>query len=109
MPDVNALLSDYADQVLSLVDEIPAGKVLTYGDVAELVGQGGPRQVGTVMARYGAASTWWRVVRADGRLLPGSEARAIEHYLREGTPLREAAGRDPRLDMSRARWVREQD
>jgi alkylated DNA nucleotide flippase Atl1 len=51
---------------------------------------------------------WWRVVRADGVLLPGHELRALAHYRAEGTPLKEAAraseGHLPRLDMRRARW-----
>lgn len=66
------------------------------------------RQVGRVMALYGGAVPWWRVVRADGRLLPGSELRALAHYREEGTPLRTAAREAddhiPRLDMRRARW-----
>ncbi|MFC7219815.1 MGMT family protein [Streptomyces polyrhachis] len=109
-------LPDYADRVLETAESIPPGRVLTYGDVAGLLGEGGPRQVGRVMALYGAAVPWWRVVRADGRLLPGEELRALEHYRAEGTPLRTAAaGRSggsgsgtarhiPRLDLREARW-----
>ncbi|WP_257578798.1 MGMT family protein [Streptomyces sp. JJ38] len=68
-------------------------------------GTGGPRQVGRVMALYGGGVPWWRVVRADGALLPGHEQRALAHYRAEGTPLREpATGGPPRLDLSRARW-----
>ena len=48
------------------------------------------------MALYGAAVPWWRVVRADGVLLPGSELRAVEQYRAEGTPLREAGRARPR-------------
>ncbi|MFR9724076.1 MGMT family protein [Streptomyces sp. MS19] len=98
-------IGEYADQVLSVVEHIPPGTVLTYGDVAAAVGRGGPRQVGTVMAQYGGAVPWWRVVRADGRLLPGHERRALENYRAEGTPLRDAGepGAYPRVDMRRAR------
>lgn len=96
-------VDDYVDEVLSAVEGIPPGRVLTYGDVAALVRRGGPRQVGQVMARYGGAVPWWRVVRADGRLLAGSERRALEHYRVEGTPLRQY-GDTPRLDLRRARW-----
>ena len=45
--------SKFAEQVLDLVDLIPAGRVLAYGDVARLVGGGGPRQVGAALARFG--------------------------------------------------------
>ncbi|MDT0378031.1 MGMT family protein [Streptomyces sp. DSM 42041] len=100
-------LPDYAERVLEVTERIPPGRVMTYGDVAEWLGEGGPRQVGRVMALYGGAVPWWRVVRADGRPLPGSELRALGHYREEGTPLREA-GRSSgdhglRLDMRRAR------
>ncbi len=100
----NHALSDYADRVLSWAERVPPGRVLTYGDISALVGTGGPRQVGHVMAHYGAAVPWWRVVRADGRPLPGNERRALENYRAEGTPLREAAGGGMRLDMRNARW-----
>lgn len=103
----------YAERVLAVAELIPAGRVMTYGDVAEWLEEGGPRQVGRVMALYGGAVPWWRVVRADGRLLPGSELRALAHYRDEGTPLRgagqEAEDHIPRLDMRRARWDGRQD
>ncbi|MEU6327614.1 MGMT family protein [Streptomyces sp. NPDC047049] len=106
-------LPEYAERVLAVAELIPAGRVMTYGDVAEWLEEGGPRQVGRVMALYGGAVPWWRVVRADGRLLPGSELRALGHYRDEGTPLRTAphAAEDhiPRLDMRRARWDGRQD
>jgi alkylated DNA nucleotide flippase Atl1 len=101
-------LPEYAERVLEVAELIPPGRVMTYGDVAEWLGEGGPRQVGRVMALYGGAVPWWRVVRADGVLLSGHELRALDHYREEGTPLREAAhsaeGHLPRLDMARARW-----
>lgn len=103
-----AELPVYAERVLDVADLIPPGRVMTYGDVAEWLGDGGPRQVGRVMALYGSAVPWWRVVRADGVLLPGHEPRALGHYREEGTPLRgaprDAEGHVPRLDMKRARW-----
>ncbi|NUK05402.1 MGMT family protein [Streptomyces lunaelactis] len=101
-------LPEYAERVLAVAELIPPGRVMTYGDVAEWLAEGGPRQVGRVMALYGGAVPWWRVVRSDGTLLPGHELRALTHYRTEGTPLRRAArsaeGHVPRLDMKRARW-----
>lgn len=101
-------LPDYAERVLEVAELIPPGRIMTYGDVAEWLGEGGPRQVGRVMALYGGAVPWWRVVRSDGVLLPGHEREALDHHREEGTPLREAArsaeGHLPRLDMKRARW-----
>ncbi|WP_415951081.1 MGMT family protein [Streptomyces sp. KLOTTS4A1] len=97
-------LPEYVERVLETAERIPPGKVMTYGDVAEWLGAGGPRQVGRAMALYGGPVPWWRVVRADGVLLPGHERRALEHYRTEATPLRTAADGSQRLDMARARW-----
>lgn len=101
-------LPEYVERVLDAAEHIPPGRVMTYGDVAEWLEEGGPRQVGRVMALYGGAVPWWRVVRADGVLLAGKELGALEHYKAEGTPLREAGrateGHVPRIDVRRARW-----
>jgi len=100
-------LPEYAEKVLDVVERIPPGRVMTYGDIAEWLGEGGPRQVGRVMALYGGAVPWWRVVRAGGAPPVCHEGRALAHYREEGTPLREApggAGDVPRIDMRRARW-----
>lgn len=97
------LLPDFAEAVLNVVDQIPAGMVLAYGDVAELLGQGGPRQVGFVMSRYASSVTWWRVIRASGEVPEALLDEALAHWRTEGTPLvRGALGR--RVDMQRARW-----
>lgn len=98
-------LPPFAEAVLDVVDCIPAGRVMSYGDVAELLGGGGPRQVGRVMACWGGGVRWWRVVRSDGSLLPGHEREALARYREEGTPLRRARdGTEAGVDMRRARW-----
>ncbi|MFC7897925.1 MGMT family protein [Streptomyces sp. NPDC057381] len=101
-------LPEYAERVLEVTEMIPPGRVMTYGDVAEYLEEGGPRQVGRVMSLYGGGVPWWRVVRADGVLLAGQELEALGRYREEGTPLKEASraaeGHVPRLDLKRARW-----
>lgn len=94
-------LPAYVDRVFDVVDRIPPGRVMAYGDVAEYLGEGGPRQVGTAMAKYGGGSPWWRVVRSDGGFLAGHEHLALANYREEGTPLRPDGAR---VDMARARW-----
>lgn len=89
----------FAERVLDVVEMIPPGRVMAYGDIAEYLGEGGPRQVGRVMAVRSDGFAWWRVIRADGSPPPGHQRRALDHYLREGTPLR-----GERVDMRRARW-----
>lgn len=76
--------------VLDVVDAIPVGSVMSYGQVAKLVVRQGfgctPRQVGRIMAWHGAAVPWHRVVTADGRLPPRVEEEARERLLAEEVP-----------------------
>jgi alkylated DNA nucleotide flippase Atl1 len=97
------VLDEYSSRVLDVVDAIPAGQVMSYGDIAEYLGTGGPRQVGRVLASYGGAVAWWRVIHADGTPAPGHEARALAHYLAERTPMRSFTS-PVRVDISQARW-----
>lgn len=95
----------FVEAVLAVVDDIPAGCVMTYGDVAALLGSRAARAVGQVMARYGSDVAWWRVVRAGGRPPPGYAERAHEHYEAEGTPLRPSSDADGyRIDLAACRW-----
>lgn len=92
---------DYVEAVLSIVEQIPRGRATTYGLIAEAVGRGGPRQVGNVMLQYGAAVTWWRVVRADGSLPDPLSSEARQAYLEESTPLRPSGS----VDLRAAVWL----
>lgn len=91
---------EYVEAVLSLVERIPRGRVSTYGALAEAVGRGGPRQVGRVMATYGGAVPWWRVVRADGTLPLCHDGESRARHLDEGTPMRPSG----LVDMAAAMW-----
>lgn len=101
---------EYMEAVLDLVEQIPPGRVMTYGMVAEVVGRrlgrGGPRQVGAVMATAGGAVPWWRVVNASGRSAPRYETEASVELIAEGTP-RTADGR--RVNLRRAAWWPDDD
>lgn len=92
---------DRVEQVLGLVEDIPPGRVLSYGDVASALGWRGARFVGRIMAHGAEGVPWWRVVRIDGTLPAPLWTRAVAHYDDEDTPLA-AGGR--RVDMRRARW-----
>ncbi|PYY37599.1 DNA-binding protein [Curtobacterium sp. MCJR17_055] len=99
---------DFGAAVAAVVRAIPPGRVMTYGDVAAVLGSRASRAVGKVMAHEGVDLPWWRVVRAGGLPPVRHEARALEHYRAEGTPLRPTRAVDDdaawRLDMRRARW-----
>ena len=63
--------------VLALVDEIPSGRVATYGQIARLIGRSkNARLVGKILSQsdlYGGKHPCHRVVNAAGRLTPGWE------------------------------------
>ena len=91
---------EYVEAVLSLVEQVPPGRVTTYGAIAATIGRGGPRQVGRTMALHGGGVPWWRVVRADGSLPDFKDPRRCEEYRAEGTPLRPSGN----VDMPVAFW-----
>ncbi len=95
---------DFASRVLEVVAAIPEGMVMSYGDVAAAIGSRAARGVGRVMAYYGSDVPWWRVVRASGHAVADHEARALEHYRAEGTPLM-WNGESFRVDLAQARHV----
>jgi alkylated DNA nucleotide flippase Atl1 len=92
----------FTERVLDLVERIPPGQVLSYGAIAEILAEGGPRQVGRVLALEGGAVAWWRVVRADGSLTAAHGIGAQEHYAAGGTPMR---ANGAAVDMRRALWT----
>ncbi|MFW6598540.1 MGMT family protein [Propionibacteriaceae bacterium Y2011] len=75
------------EKVLTAVDQVPPGRVVSYGDIAALVGTG-PRQVGSVMSHHGAGVAWWRVTSHAGDIVAHSRQRALEHWATEGIELK---------------------
>jgi alkylated DNA nucleotide flippase Atl1 len=89
----------YARTVLEVVDAIPAGRVMTYGDVAEYLGTGTGRTVGTALSKHGREVPWWRVVQASGRPAEPHVQEALAKLRAEGCPVR-----DERVVLGEARW-----
>jgi alkylated DNA nucleotide flippase Atl1 len=96
---------DFVSRVLSMVESIPEGRVMTYGSVAAAIGSRAARGVGQVMAYYGGDVPWWRVVRASGHPAPDHESRALEYFRAESTPLRWSASGVFRVDLTTALWA----
>lgn len=95
---------EFVEAVLGIVVRIPKGRVMTYGDIAEALGLNAPRAVGRVLALYGHAVPWWRVVPASGLPPQGHARLALPHYLEEDTPLRGPLTPDEyRIALSAAR------
>ncbi len=89
------------EEVRQAVQVIPAGGVLTYGDIAKIVGVS-PRQVGWAMSRLDDLP-WWRVVYADGTIASCHEGEARELLDAESTPM---VGARVDLELARSRSAR---
>jgi methylated-DNA-protein-cysteine methyltransferase-like protein len=96
----------YRERVYLLVRRIPPGRVMTYGEIAYILGKGyTPRTVGFVMHGADEANTpWHRVINSQGRCSTGrlvlpadKQQRLLEH---EGVVF------DPqgRCDLQRYLW-----
>jgi alkylated DNA nucleotide flippase Atl1 len=94
--------SPKARAVLDVVDRIPEGSVMSYGDVAACAGLGSARYVGHVLARFGHEVPWHRVVMADGSFAPHLAPEQAVLLRSESTPL---APDGTRVDMDRARFA----
>jgi len=99
----------YNERVYQIVRRIPAGRVMTYGQIAELLGAGyTPRTVGFVMHASPADVPWQRVINSQGAcstrrlLLPDNiQQRILEA---EGITF-DARGH---CDLKRYRWTPEE-
>lgn len=93
---------DLIYQVLSAVEEIPQGRVATYGQIAELIGrERNSRLVGRIlsMAEFYGDYPCHRVVNHEGRLVPGWSAQA-ELLENEGVSLKA----DGKVDLKAYKW-----
>lgn len=89
-------------EILSVVEEIPEGKVATYGQIAGLIGrERNARLVGRVlsMAEFYGSYPCHRVVNHAGRLVPGwSEQRRLLEA--EDVPMKD----ENHVDINSCRW-----
>jgi methylated-DNA-protein-cysteine methyltransferase-like protein len=100
----------YRERVYEIVRRIPAGRVMTYGQIAEILGQGyTPRTVGFVMHAADVENTpWHRVINSQGScstqhiILPHNKQQLMLEA--EGVEFN-ARGR---CDLGRYRWMPEE-
>ena len=63
---------EFAQRVYTLVAEIPAGRLMTYGQIAALCGSPRAARIVGGIAHYGPLDLpWQRVVKKDGSLAEG--------------------------------------
>ena len=96
----------YNERVYQIVRRIPAGRVMTYGQIAELLGEGyTPRTVGFVMHAAPDGVPWHRVINSQGKCSTGRVL--LPHNVQQS--LLEAEGIEfdasGRCDLGRYRWT----
>ena len=90
---------ELAARILACIESIPAGRVMTYGDVAEYSGAASPRIVGRVLALDDGSVPWHRVMRADGSLAEHLYTEQRQRLLAEGVRFN-----GDRVDLKSFRW-----
>ncbi|MFH1609436.1 MAG: MGMT family protein [Candidatus Bipolaricaulota bacterium] len=95
-------MSSLYDAIYALIRQVPPGKVVTYGHVAQLAGCGA-RTVGWALAALrtepvGPSVPWHRVINAQGRCSLGDEQQQLLEA--EGV----AFDREGRTDLARFGW-----
>ena len=93
----------FFEQVYDIVSRIPRGSVISYGQIARLLGQPrAARKVGWAMRHCPEHLPWHRVVMADGSIAGGGYADMRRELLQlEGVPFLP----DGRIDMQACRWL----
>jgi len=95
-------MSTFFEQVYAIVEQIPYGKVASYGQIARMLGAPrGARMVGWAMRCCPEHLPWQRVVMTDGSITGGVYADVRRQFLEsENVPLLP----DGRVDMESCRW-----
>ena len=100
-----ARAGSFGRTVFALVRRVPPGRVVTYGQVAALLGATrAARAVGHAMRHCAPGVPWHRVVNGQGGISRRANAGSMvsQRLLLEGEGVRFAGGR---VDLSRHRWV----
>ncbi|GAB5465688.1 MAG: MGMT family protein [Candidatus Kapaibacteriales bacterium] len=102
---------DFREKVIELVKRIPAGKVMSYGQIAAHCGQrSSARMVGYIMNDCAGREDvpCHRVVNRNGYLTGkahfGSPDAMEKMLLAEGIEFLESGDNDIRVDMEKHRW-----
>lgn len=96
-------MESFFEQVYALVRAVPEGRVVSYGQIAAMLGRPrAARMVGWAMRCSPDDVPWQRVVMADGTVAGGDFAGLRREMLREeGVTFLP----DARVDMKKCRWL----
>jgi len=95
----------YNERVYEIVRQIPTGRVMTYGQIADILGEGyTPRTVGFVMHAAPDGVPWHRVINSQGAVSTGRVL--LPHNVQQSLLEAEGVAFDARgrCDLQRYRW-----
>jgi len=97
-------MDPFFEQVYSILEQIPYGQVVSYGQIARLLGYSrAARQVGRAMRCCPEHLPWQRVVMADGSVTGGAFADMRRELLAaEGVTFLS----DGRVDLEKHSWLK---
>lgn len=105
MPELPPEHERLYSRIYAIVRQIPAGKVATYGQIAEIAGDCTARVVGYAMAAAPDDVPWQRVINAQGKVSPRADSWGTEVQrlrLQEEGILFDA---DHKVDLAQVRWA----
>lgn len=95
--------TNFRDEVLAIVESIPRGRVMTYGQIAAMCGRPMAARIVGGIAHAGPTNLpWQRVVKKDGGLAegyPGGVAGHAHALALDGVELR-----DGKVDVKKYLW-----
>ena len=97
------MMNPLYEQIYNLVERVPKGKVVSYGQIARMLGRPrAAREVGRAMHCCPEHLPWQRVVMGDGSIAGGMDANVRKAILEaeevEFLP-------DGRVDMKQFQWL----
>lgn len=95
------------ERIYELIRQVPAGKVATYGQIADIVGECSPRMIGYALAalKPGWDVPWQRIINSQGKIsrrADGAESMEQRHLLElEGIHF----DKNDRIDLEKFGWL----
>jgi methylated-DNA-protein-cysteine methyltransferase related protein len=103
--------NSFKTQVLKVIAQIPAGQVMTYGQVARVAGKPrNPRQVGEILQglHHETNLPWWRVINSSGKISTYKVGMGdLQKRLLEAEGI--VIDTNGKIDLKRFRWQIEMD
>lgn len=101
-------MTPFKNKVIEVVNLIPSGKVMSYGQVALYIGlPRAARQVGWTLREFGDNQSvpWWRVINKSGRISISGNLNADRDLQKKLLESEGVEDQDYQVDMGKYRFV----